>query len=267
VGDNPLTYKEALRKEKVRKNLWPGVVASAVPLTPKTPEWQALYSTPFVGPYDEEPMERPDPYGEWVLQKVQQERGGNKPPIPEEILAAARATWPRIVVHATREFERQGSTREAVALAADIWEAVLRSVANAFQRKGEYASSIADLESYLLTAFHHRFHRLLKAEQERREIFQSVSGPLNLDLLETTQNTEWASELERKIVVRQVTDRMDGWTKKVWQARQYGYSWKEISTWLGITEHQAKMKFQYGVERTRANLLRSLKAARAKKPG
>lgn len=171
------------------------------------------------------------------------------------------------MVHATREFERQGSTREAVALAADIWEAVLRSVAKAFQRKGEYASSIEDLESYLLTAFHHRFHRFLKAEQERHEIFQSVSGSLNLDLLETTQNAEWVSELERKVAIRQVTHRMDGWTKKVWQARQYGYSWKEISTWLGITEHQAKMKFQYGVEKTRASLLRSLKAVKAKKPG
>ena len=39
-------------------------------------------------------MEKPDPYGEWVLQKVQQEAGGNKVPIPEEVLAAARATWP-----------------------------------------------------------------------------------------------------------------------------------------------------------------------------
>jgi len=109
-------------------------VPLAVPLTWKTTEWQALYATPFVGPYDEEPMERPDPYGEWVLQKVQQETGGNQAPIPEEVLAAARATWPRIVIHATREFDRQGSTREAVALAADIWEAVLRSVAKAFQR-------------------------------------------------------------------------------------------------------------------------------------
>jgi DNA-directed RNA polymerase specialized sigma24 family protein len=212
-------------------------------------------------------MERPDPYGEWVLQKVQQETGGNQAPIPEEVLAAARATWPRILIHATREFERQGSNLEAVALAADIWEAVLRSVARAFQRKREYASTIEDFESYLLIAFHHRFHRFLKTEQERREIFQSVSGPLNLDLLETTQNAEWVSELERKITIRQVKDRMDRWTRKVWQARQYGYSWKEISTWLGITEHQAKMKFHYGVERTRANLLRSLKATSVKKSG
>jgi DNA-directed RNA polymerase specialized sigma24 family protein len=242
-------------------------VALAVPLTWKTTEWQALCATAFVGPYDEETMERPDPYGEWVLQKVQQEAGRNQAPIPEEVLRAARATWPHIVIHATGEFERQGSTREAVALAADIWEAVLRSVAKAFQRKGGYASSIGDLESYLVTAFHHRFHRFLKAEQERHEIFQSVSGPLNLDLLEAAQRTEWVSELERKIAVRQITDRMDGWTKKVWQARQYGYSWKEISTWLGVTEHQAKMKFQYGLEKTRANILRSLKAAWVKKSG
>jgi DNA-directed RNA polymerase specialized sigma24 family protein len=147
------------------------------------------------------------------------------------------------------------------------WEAVLRSVAKAFQRKGEYASSIGDLESYLLTAFHHRFHRFLQAEHERHETFQSVSGALDLDLLEAAQNAEWVLARERKIAIRQVTDRMDGWTKKVWQARQYGYSWKEISTWLGITEHQAKMKFQYGVEKTRASLLRSVKAAWVKKSG
>src|SRR5437879_12335686 len=107
-------------------------------------------------------MEKPDPYGEWVLQKVQLERGGNKAPIPEEVLAAARATWPHIVIHAAREFERQGSTREAVALAADIWEAVLRSVARAFQRKGEYGSSRGDMGSHLLTAFSHRVHSCLK---------------------------------------------------------------------------------------------------------
>ena len=212
-------------------------------------------------------MEKPDPYAEWVLQKVQQETGGNKVPIPEEVLTAARTTWPRIVIHATREFDRQGSNREAVALAADIWEAVLRSVAKAFQRKGEYASSVEDLESYLFIAFHHRFRRFLRTEQERREVFQSVSEPFNLDLLDAAERTEWVSELERKIAVRQITDRMDDWTKKVWQARQYGYSWKEISAWLGVTEHQAKMKFQYGLEKTRGSILRSLKAARVKKSG
>jgi hypothetical protein len=44
IGKNPLTYKEALRKEKVRKNLWQDVGCLCVPLTPKTPEWQAFIS-------------------------------------------------------------------------------------------------------------------------------------------------------------------------------------------------------------------------------
>ncbi len=47
VGENPLTYKEALRKEKVRKNLWPDEGYLCVPLTPKTAEWQAFISHPL----------------------------------------------------------------------------------------------------------------------------------------------------------------------------------------------------------------------------
>ena len=219
----------------------------------------------LINPMD--PSDKPDPYGEWVLRRLQQETGGNPDPLPEEVLVAARAAWPRVVIHAARELERESSSREVEALAADIWEAVLRSVCKALQRKGKYTSSIGDLESYLLAAFHHRFHRFLKTEHERREIFQSASGTLDLDLVETGRDTEWVSELERKITVRQITDRMDGWTRKVWEARQYGYSWKEISTWLGVTEQQAKMKFQYGLEKTRRNIVRLLKGGKPQKSG
>lgn len=68
-------------------------------------------------------------------------------PLPPGLITAARAAWPRVVAHADRELHQEDSTRESEALAADIWEAVLRSVCKALQRKGEYASSIGDLES------------------------------------------------------------------------------------------------------------------------
>jgi len=55
---------------------------------------------------------------------------------------------------------------------------------------------------------------------------------------------------------------MDPWTRKVWQSRQYGYSWKEIAGWLNISEQQAKKKFEYGLEKTRQKILRLLKARR-----
>jgi len=212
-------------------------------------------------------MEKADPYGEWVLRKIQRETAGNPDPLPEEVLTAARVAWPRVVAHAARELEREGSKRESEALAADIWEAVLRSVSKALQRKGEYRSFVGDFESYLLAAFHHRFHRFLKTEHKRREMFQSAPEDLDFDLIESAPDEGWVEELEQAITIRQITDHMDGWTKKVWQARQYGYSWKEIAARLGISEPQAKMRFQYGLEKTRQSIVRLLKGTKPKKPG
>jgi len=209
-------------------------------------------------------MEKADPYGEWVLRKIQRETVGNSVPLPEEVLTAARAAWPCVVVHAARELEREGSRRESEALAADIWEAVLRSVSKALQRKGEYRSSVGNFESYLLAAFRHRFHRFLKAEHDRREVFQSVPEGLDLVVVERAQDGGWAEELEQAITVRQIADRMDEWTRKVWQARQYGYSWKEIALRLGVSESQAKMKFQYRLEKTRQSIVGLLKGAKPK---
>jgi DNA-directed RNA polymerase specialized sigma24 family protein len=85
-----------------------------------------------------------------------------------------------------------------------------------------------------------------------------------LGLVEGAQDTEWVLELERAITIRQIIDRMDPWTKKVWQARQYGYSWKEIAAWSGLSEQAAKKKFEYGLEKTRQRILRLLKAGKPK---
>ena len=212
-------------------------------------------------------MGTPDPYGEWILRKIQEDTPGNATPFPRALIAAAQATWPRIVAHAVRELHQEGSARESQALAADIWETVLRSVCKALQRKAEYASSIEDLESYLVAAFHHRFHRFLKTEHKRRELFEPVPEGLDLEQIESAQDTEWVSELERAITVKQIMSRMDGWTKKVWQARQYGYSWKEISAWSGLNEQAAKKRFEYGLEKTRRNIVRLLKGGKPKKSG
>ena len=158
-------------------------------------------------------MGKPDPYGNWVIGRFRQETAGNPGPLPEEVIAAARVAWPRALAHAAREFGRDGSSRESEALAADIWEAVLRSVSKALQRKGEFASSVGDFESYLLAAFHHRFHRFQKIEHARREMFQSVSQSLDLGLIEGALDTEWVEELERAITIR-ANHKPHGWLDK-----------------------------------------------------
>jgi DNA-directed RNA polymerase specialized sigma24 family protein len=141
---------------------------------------------------------------------------------------------------------------------------VLRSVGKAVQRNGNYATSIRDPESYLHLAFQHRFRRFQKAEHGRRDRFPSASTSLDLGLVEGIRDTTWILELERAITVKQITDRIDPWTKKAWQARQFGYSWKEIAARSGLSEQAAKKKFEYGLEKTRQRIVGLLKAGGTK---
>jgi DNA-directed RNA polymerase specialized sigma24 family protein len=54
--------------------------------------------------------------------------------------------------------------------------------------------------------------------------------------------------------VKEIAAQMDEWTRQVWEARQVGYSWKEIADHLGQNEQSTKMKFRYGLEKTRRRL-------------
>ena len=212
-------------------------------------------------------MEKPDPHGDWVLFRTREEQGGSQPPLDEDLLTAARNAWPHVLGHVRGELFDKAPGHERTALASQVWEGVLRSVAKTRQRGGDHRPPIADLESYLIGVFHHRFNRLLRQEQRRAETFELFSSVAELEQFEAAADVEWVEQLERAIAVKQIASRMDPWTRKVWQARQYGYSWKEIAGWAGTTEQQAKMKFRYGLEKTRASIIRVLRSAKPKKTG
>jgi len=210
-------------------------------------------------------MEKPDPYGDWVLFQSKKGEGESSPPPDDELVSAARGAWPRVLTHAKREFSAGGLGSESEALAAHVWEQVLQSISKTRQRNRDPHPPIADLQSYLFGAFVHRFNRALLREHRRLETIELVSSTLDLERIESTQDATWVEELERAITIREITNRMDGWTKKVWQARQYGYSWKEISSWLNVTEEQARKKFDYGLEKTRQSIVRLIRGEKIKK--
>lgn len=212
-------------------------------------------------------MDKPDPYGDWVLFEAKKGEGDCPSPSDEQLVSAARGVWPRILAHAKREFRVGTLGSDIASLVAQVWERVLRSVSKTRQRNPDHRPPISDLESYLFGAFVHRFNRALLREQKRMETIEFVSSSLDLERIEAAQDAGWVEELEEAITIREITDRMDGWTKKVWQARQYGYSWKEISVWAGLSEQTAKKRFEYGVEKTRQSIVRLLKGAKPKKPG
>jgi DNA-directed RNA polymerase specialized sigma24 family protein len=78
-----------------------------------------------------------------------------------------------------------------------------------------------------------------------------VPSTVELEKLASARDTQWVSDLERAITVKEIMSHMDERTRRVWSARQYGYSWKEISRRLGLSEQQTKMRFRRGLEKTR----------------
>jgi DNA-directed RNA polymerase specialized sigma24 family protein len=212
-------------------------------------------------------MVKPDPYGDWVLFPSEESEAGRSGSPDDELIAAAREAWPHVLAHAQKEFHQRGLGSDSSTLAAQVWEGVLRTISKARQRNSADRPAISNLQSYMIAAFHRRFNKALLREQKRVEVIELVSSSVDLERIESARDASWIKELEGAITIREITDRMDEWTRKVWQARQYGYTWEEIAEWLGTTGPQAKAKFQYGLEKTRANIIRLLKRTGQKKSG
>ena len=181
----------------------------------------------------------------------------------DEFLLSARRVWPYVQAHARRELGSRHDDPENATLAAEVWEGVLRSVALSLHRLRVSFADIANLDSYLVGVFRHRFNRIRRRHQRREQTIQLVASIGELDAIANQRGLQASFDFERHILARQAIGFMDQWTKRVWTARQYGYSWKDISTWLGVTEQQAKMKFQYNLEKIRQNIVRMMRRPRS----
>jgi DNA-directed RNA polymerase specialized sigma24 family protein len=191
----------------------------------------------------------PDPYGEWFISK---DKARNS--VDETLLAAAREAWPRVLAHARRQLGDKHFGPEKTAFAEEVWRAVIQSVARALQRRTDHQPPIADLPSYLISAFHHRFNRALKREQKIANKIEFVPSTQDLERFQGAIDSHWVNDLERTITINEIMEHMDSWTLDAWKARELGYSWKEIAEYFGRNEQQVQMKFRYGLKKTRDRL-------------
>src|SRR6202158_6297062 len=155
-----------------------------------------------------------------------------------ELIAVARRLWPGVQAHAHREQPGKNSD-EALDFASEVWEGVLRSVAKTIQRSNGRNWRIKNMEAYLFGAIHH------------------LPSSRDLERLRQAHDSKAVRDLEQSIQLKEAVRNMDEWTRKVWAARQYGYSWKEIATQLGLSEPQAKLRFRYAIGKLRARLGRA----------
>ena len=187
---------------------------------------------------------------DWVLSSFIPSSGNSRDEIME-LADAARRLWPGIQAHARKE-QPGKSLDEAIALATEVWEGVLQSVAKTLQRSHGRGAQIESLDAYLFGVFHHRFNRALRKDRRRQEMLGSLSSNGDIGRLRQAHHSEVQRTLDQSLQVQEAVRRMDDWTRKVWVARQYGYSWREIAEHFDLTEPQAKLRFRYAIGKLRA---------------
>jgi DNA-directed RNA polymerase specialized sigma24 family protein len=109
------------------------------------------------------------------------------------------------------------------------------------------------LEAYLLGSFYHRLRRSLKKEQRREETIHLVSSVEELEVLGTASHAE-KHDIERTLHAQEILDRMDAWSRKIWVAREYGYTWKHIGRVLGVPGDSVMLRFRRRMKILRARL-------------
>ena len=204
-------------------------------------------------------MDKPDPYGEWAIKGDEAGQNRASSPADEALQKAAREAWPHVLLHTRRELAKMGRGLDETAIAGEVWEGVLKAVSRALKRRGTHIEGIQNLPSYLIRAFQHRLNRFLRPERRRLRTIRYVPSSADLDRMAGSRDTQWVAELERAITAKEIIAHMDDWTRKVWAARQYGYSWKEIAKRLGLPEQQVKMRFRRGLEKIKKLLIDLLK--------
>ena len=196
-------------------------------------------------------MPSPDLNPEWVLLKSSSDK--KIQPLEAELISAATRLWPHVQAYARRELANR-NTDDGIALAAEVWEGVLQSVARTVQSPHGRGAGIVDLDAYLFGVFHHRFNRALKKERRRQETIELVPSTGDLEQLPGARDVQSPRNVERSLQVKEVVQNMDDWTRRVWADKQYGYTWREIAEYTGLSEQAAKARFHNALRKLAARL-------------
>jgi len=194
-------------------------------------------------------MPAPEPGPEWVLSGVNPRSDSAT---ENELLKAARSAWPKALAHVRRVQSQDPFDDEGI-LVTEVWEGVLQSVSGTLDRMNGRRGEIGDLEAYLLGSFYHRLSRAIKKEQRREKTIHLASSVEELELLGTASHSK-EHDIEGTLHAQEILDRMDAWSRKVWVAREYGYTWKHIGRVLGIPGDSVMLRFRRRMKILRARL-------------
>jgi DNA-directed RNA polymerase specialized sigma24 family protein len=155
--------------------------------------------------------------------------------IAPEVYQAAGELWPQARQQALNTLgdEQIGHTL------------LLKAAAQVTQQWREHPAEIANLKAYLFQTF----KRLLWAACKRELRRHAQSGPLQEELPATLSDT--AEQIDNYLTIQQVMQKMDTWTREVFELLKLGHTYEEIAAMRGTRAVLVRVKFHKRIKTLR----------------
>ena len=125
---------------------------------------------------------------------------------------------------------------------------MLKAVAIASRRRIEQPDKMTNLRSYLAVIF----KRLVLAELEKT----ARNEPIDEKKIEDAviEAAQLQPEIERDILVREIMERADDWTKEIFEWLILGYSFEELTAKFGMKANRLRSKWSKSMSRLRKEI-------------
>jgi hypothetical protein len=135
---------------------------------------------------------------------------------------------------------------------------MIRATAEVSRRAAAPESCIRNLRAYLWQSYNHLVYAELKKENLHRKLEDERISELS------SAAREIAEELDRRIFVNQLFQRMDWWTRKVFDLLVLGYGYEMMEGELEMKANAIRAKFSKRMNRLRQEIEKECREAEGK---
>ncbi|MBI3652629.1 MAG: sigma-70 family RNA polymerase sigma factor [Acidobacteria bacterium] len=181
---------------------------------------------------------------EWPpLTEVYTDEYGNIDPL---VYHAAGELWPQARVLALAKL---GDWAEGHRL-------LLKAVVNVSAKQTN--AEIHNLQDYLFAAYRHNVFAALKKAKHRQALTEQRADELQPTLRDP------AAALQTAVLIEELRQRMDEWTKEVFEWMLLGYTSEEIGKQLGMSANHVRSKFDKRVKKLQKQIDQETRTATTK---
>lgn len=128
------------------------------------------------------------------------------------------------------------------------WRLMLRAAAITTRKRSEREHHIKSVPAYLRKVY----ERLVLAELEKENGHRRFEAELCAD--PNYFQDIVCDDIERRILVQQLTRLMDGWTRMVFELLNLGHSYEEIAEGLGMKANAVRSRYHKGLMKVKNQL-------------